>query len=399
MMKILHMVGDSKFGGGSIVILQLAKLARDLGWQVDVLTTDPSFQETLRTAEIGVVPLDVIRRDLRPLRDLAGLFRLIGFLRNSKYVMVHTHTSKAGWVGRLAAWLARTPIIIHTVHGFAFHEQSSAIVVRVCALLEKLAGRWCNRIVTVSEFHRSWGLRLGIGKSSKLVAIPNGISRERITPGRERDQLRSAYGVKPDELLILSTGRLAPLKGLEYLIDAIPMLETRLAQPFQVWVAGEGPLQNSLKSQTTRLSVGDRVHFLGFRHDVGSLLSACDLVVLPSLREGLSIALLEAMASGKPIVTTTIGSNREVTRNGEAALLVPPADTSSLVAGILRLAQDRSFGDLLGQCASKTYLESYTEDQMLAKYRALYLQLLNRPDSNLHRTTLNEFIRERIADV
>jgi glycosyltransferase involved in cell wall biosynthesis len=376
MLKVLHVTGDSKFGGGSIVILRLAELAKQQGWQVDVLTTDLAFQKALSRSEIGVAPLDCIWRDISTLRDLQGLYRLSAFLRSAGYALVHTHTSKAGFVGRLAAKLAGVPVILHTAHGFAFHEGSSPLAVRAFAALERLAAYAADSVVTVSEFHRDWAERLGIGSPNKLVAIPNGIPPERVRPSLLRMQLRTDLGFDLDEYVVLSIGRLAPHKGLEYLIQAVPSLNSRLGRTLKVVLAGEGPARSAIETQVEALGIRSQVRFLGFRNDIGDLLEASDLVVLPSLREGLSIALLEAMAARKPIVTTSIGSNLEVTMQGLVALLVPPKNSTALTEAILRLAFNPREADRLAQAAYAHYLATYTEERMLAAYLERYRQLL-----------------------
>jgi len=370
--KILHITGDSKYGGGSVVVQQLALLAKTMGWQVDCLTTNPVFQDVLRCSGIGVVPLDVIHRPIQPINDLRGLGRLSSFLKSHRYDLVHTHSSKAGFVGRRAAWCAGVPGVIHTVHGFAFHEESSPVSVWAYSSLERMAARWCHRIVTVSNYHREWALRLRIGNHSQLVAIPNGISEERVLANRPRELVRRSWTVSDDELVLLSTGRLAPQKGLEYLIEAVPILAARLGRRFRIVIAGEGPLKESLNARAHLLGVQDRVHFLGFQQNVGDLLGAADMVVLPTQREGLSIALLEAMAAGKPIVTTDIGSNCEATRNGDGALLVPAKNPSALAKAVIRLVEDPLKAEALGCVARALYSKSYTVDKMLAQYKLVY---------------------------
>jgi glycosyltransferase involved in cell wall biosynthesis len=373
--RLLHIVGESRFGGAARIILRLGQIAQAEGWQVDILTTDPIFQQAVKQHGLGLVNLDVIRREIRPAWDLRGLVRLSKFLRSEPYQIVHTHTSKAGFVGRLAARLAGVPVIVHTAHGFAFHEDSPASVRRFYSALERLASRWCDRIVTVSEFHRAWAIELGMCSPRRIMAIPNGIAE--VVRNREVGlaEVRREMGARHGDLVILSMARLAPDKGLEYLIEAATRLP-RTGRRIRIVIAGDGPGRDRLEQLAGRLGVTDRVAFLGFREDVGDLLAASDLIVLPSLREGLSIALLEAMAAGKPIVATSIGSQREVASRADMACLVRPADALALSEAILRLAGDEALMARLGASARVLYESRYTETRMLQSYRQLYFELL-----------------------
>jgi glycosyltransferase involved in cell wall biosynthesis len=372
--RLLHIVGESRFGGIAKIILPLGKITQAAGWQVDVLTTDPVVQQAVKQHGLGLVNLDVIRREIRPVWDLRGLVRLTRFLRSEPYQIVHTHTSKAGFVGRLAARLAGVPVIVHTAHGFAFHEDSPVSVRLFYSALERLASRWCDRIVTVSEFHRTWAIELGICSPRRIMAIPNGIAE--VVRNREVGlaEVRREMGARSGDLVILSMARLAPDKGLEYLIEAATILP-RTGRRIRIVIAGDGPERDRLEQLAGRLGVTDRVVFLGFREDVGDLLAASDLIVLPSLREGLSIALLEAMAAGKPIVASSIGSQREVASRADMARLVRPADALALSEAIVGLAGDEALMARLGASARAVYESRYTENRMLQSYRQLYFEL------------------------
>ncbi|MBN2290859.1 MAG: glycosyltransferase family 4 protein [Pirellulales bacterium] len=381
-MKILNIVGDSEYGGGSFLIQRLSESAIAQGWEVDVLTTNERFQNTLKDHGIGIVDLDVIWRPIRPFKDLQGACRLVRFLKNSEYNLIHTHTSKAGIVGRWAAHKAGMRSIVHTVHGFAFHEESKPLTMRFYSMMERMAARWCDKLVTVSDFHRQWALRLGIGKPDQVISIPNGIPPSRVEVVKAPTIVRKELGITHEELLMLSTGRLARQKGLEYLLESIILLEEKLKRPYRVILAGDGPLRSDLQSMVVRLGIQHRVKFLGFREDVGSILAMCDIVVLPSLWEGLSIALLEAMAAGKPIVTTTIGSNKEVTRNGEAAILIPTKDPKAIADAIVHLVHNPTTAASLAKNGRNIYYEGYTEERMLKKYMTLYEDLISQKGSN-----------------
>lgn len=373
--RILHVVGDSKYGGGSVIIIRLAMAALEDGFDVDVLATDPVFQDALKAHGIGVVGLDCIWRDIRPLRDIFGLWRLRRYLSSHPYDIVHTHTSKAGFVGRAAAWMAKVPAVIHTVHGFAFHEESSRVALRVYSFLERRAAHWCHRLVTVSHFHRQWALDLGIGDSARIVAIPNGIPMTRVAQSRSSEAVRAELGITPGVKVIMAPGRLAPQKGLEYLLEAFDLLVRRGNRDVVLVIVGDGVLREPLQQRCRELGIDVQVIFTGYRDDIGDVVSASDYIALPSLREGLSIALLEAMAAGKPIVTTSIGSNLEATDDGRVARIIPPKDAVALADAIELLLQHPDVARGLGQAAKERFDACYTERRMLDAYLSLYHEL------------------------
>lgn len=381
--KLLHIVGDSNYGGGAIIIQRLSEMAKRMGWQVDVLTTDPTCRRIFRQHQIGDVNLDVIRRAINPLRDLKGLFRLWLFLRCSDYDIVHTHTSKPGFIGRLAAKAAGIRGIVHTAHGFPFHEKSTRLELWIYSRLERIAGYACDRIITVSEFHRQWALTLGIGCEEKIVAIPNGLNRDRVKPNRTRNEVRAEIGIDTNTRMLFTTGRLAKEKGLEFLLQALPEVIARLKLSFKLVLAGTGPLLPTLKKIVSDLDVEGHVKFIGFRDDIGDLLAACDITVLPSLHEGLSISLLEALAAGKPIITTAIGSNLEATFDGLAATIVPPGDSMALADAIVQMVENAPLASQKASNAQEIFERHYTEDRMLSAYSAMYSSLLLTPERSL----------------
>jgi glycosyltransferase involved in cell wall biosynthesis len=377
-MKILHVIGESKWSGGAIVVSSLIRMAVERRWSVDILTTDPSCQQAMQELGAGIIPLDVIWRNIRPLRDLAGLARLWRFLRARPYDVVHTHTSKGGFVGRIAARLAGVPVVLHTVHGFAFHEATAWQQTAFYTLLERIAAWFCDAIVTVSHYHRDWALRLGIAAPRKLRAIPNGIDETRVATASPPSSLRDRIGAGPDCLVVVTHGRLAAGKGLEYLLAAIPRVQQSIDRSCKFVLVGDGPLREELEWLTWRLAVSEWVVFDGFRPDIGEVLAGADIVALPTLREGLSISLLEAMALGKPIVTTSIGSNLEATAAGECALTVRTQDADGLAEAIEQLSRDPARAQALGAAAKARFESTYRQTQMVEAYANLYQELVRK---------------------
>ncbi|MCC6395223.1 MAG: glycosyltransferase family 4 protein [Bryobacterales bacterium] len=374
--RILHVVGDSKLGGASLGIIRLARFWQTLDWEVAVLATDPQFCGAAAAAGVPVIPADVIWREIRPWADLKGLWKLYRFLRSHRYTVVHTHTTKAGFVGRIAARMANVPVVIHTVHGLAFHESSPRVKILFYTVLERIASWGCQKVIAVSHFHEQWGKQLGIAAREKIRAIPNGIPDSRNSVCEDRQRVRDRWNIKEGQTVLLTPGRLAPEKGLEDLLNALGQLSPEPRQRLALLIVGEGELRLNLERMAEDAGLREQVCFTGFQEDIPELLAASDIVVFPTWREGLSIALLEAMCQGCAIITTAIGSNREATNEGEGALLVAPKQPAQLAAAITKLVDDEALRSQLGMSARRIYEQRYTQERMLAGYHGLYLESL-----------------------
>jgi glycosyltransferase involved in cell wall biosynthesis len=377
--RLLHVVGQSRYGGGVQVILPVAAAARERGWRVGILTSDPQFQREIQAAGVEVVDLDIIRRSINPYYDLRDTAKLVSLLRREPYTIVHTHTSKGGMIGRLAASLAGVPVVVHTVHGFAFDDSSSPAAKLVYGTLERVASRGCDSVVTVSQYHRELALRRNICAPDKVVAVPNGLDAARSVRRRPAAEVRRELGIA-DELIVLCPVRIAASKGLEYLIQSVGGIRARIGGRFRILIAGEGTLRPSLEALAAATNAGANLCFLGFRSDLGDLLGAADLVVLPTLFEGLSISLLEAMSAGKPVITTAIPSNVEVLGPDQAGVLVPVRDPAAIAEAVARLAADPALAATLGRRAMQVWRRSYTGSRMVAAYMNLYDELLERKE-------------------
>jgi glycosyltransferase involved in cell wall biosynthesis len=360
MEKILHIVGDSKFGGGSVIIAQLAVHQKSIGYDVSVLTTDNEFSIYLRDLGINVIHFDCIWRSYNLVKDIYGIVKLTSFLRKNRFDFVHTHTTKAGFIGRVASWLSRVTYIIHTVHGFPFSEVSSKIKVSVFSFLERILFRISNKVVFVSNYHLAWAERLGIvSRSGVAISIRNGV--DPISPEKNSQSLRN----------IVFVGRMVKEKGIFDLLNAFNRIK-ELHTDVSLLYIGDGPDFLELKSLVEGQT---QIHLTGFINDVTQFISEEDIFVLPSYREGLSISAIEAQSMGLASVLSDVGGNVEVSNNGLAAQIFRVTDVENLAKVLNHILSDSEFRETLKVNAKQNYLKNYTSQRMLEEYRELYSTL------------------------
>ena len=210
--RVLQVVGGSKFGGAVWVIMSYVEALQEHGCEVTVCTSVEPVADVFRAAGCEIVSIEEMTREINPWRDLVALVKLTRVCRQGRFEVVHTHTSKGGFIGRAAARLAGVPVVLHTAHGFAFHESSSPVGAAVYTRLERLAGRWSDNLLTVSDYHRRWAIRERLAAPERIVTVRNGISRSRLVVVRDRCEVRSELGIEENEVLLVSIGRLATQK-------------------------------------------------------------------------------------------------------------------------------------------------------------------------------------------
>jgi glycosyltransferase involved in cell wall biosynthesis len=376
--RVLQILGDSKFGGGTYLVLSWCRFLVEKGCEVALLSTDNTTIFKAKQIEgVRIIDSILIPRDPSPSQDIKALIALLRLLRKKHFDIVHTHTSVPGFVGRLASWLARVPLRFHSAHGWPVTEFSGLGARLIFTPLEYLAGLISKRVICASHATATLGRRLHIAPAHKLVTICNGIDPEPFIVATENDSgkdLREELGIPPDWLLIGNINRLAPQKDNDSLVKAmVPLKQLLKGRPFALLLVGDGPDRKKLENLATSLGISEEVCFLGFRQDIPKILSALDIFVSPSLWEGLSISLLEAMAAAKPIVTTCIVPNAELIQHEVTGLLVPPKSPEQIAKAIVRFVEEPDLAQRCAIAARQRVLEHYTIDRMFQEMWDLYI--------------------------
>lgn len=359
-MKILHVVGDSKFGGGSVIIGQIVLSQLKAGFDVEVLSTDLDFKKYLAEIGVNVIELDCIHRNYNLFTDFLGIYKLKRFLDKSRYDVVHTHTTKAGFVGRVSARLSNVNVILHTVHGFPFSESSNRLKVFVFSFLEKLLFKISTKVVFVSNYHLSWARKLGITYKDRGIVIRNGVNKP---SGSFSSPINNGKCIK-----LFFVGRVVREKGVFDLVLAFRKLS--LANPMvELFFIGDGPDLNELKNFSEDIK---NITYTGFVNNVADYLSQADIFVLPSYREGLSVSAIEAQACGIPSVLSNIGGNMEVSDNGKCALLFELGNVDSLYHSLNLLVSSEELRADLSSKSEVNFRGNYTNENMVSSYLTLY---------------------------
>lgn len=324
--------------------------------------------------------LDQLGPELRPLADLRALVALVGEMRRFRPDIVHTHTAKAGLLGRIAARLVlgRRTVVVHTYHGHVLRGYFSPRTSALYRLLERGLARLSMVLVGVSEATVSELVELGVARRERFVAIPLGLDLEPFAAAPVAGVgagLRDALGTTRDSLVLTFVGRLVPVKRVDLLLEAVAGARARGVDA-RLAIAGDGELRPELERLAEPL--GDAVCFLGFRSDLPAIASETDVAVLASDHEGTPVALIEAGAAGVPAIATAAGGVADIVRHGQTGWTVPCGDAAALADAIVAAARHREELPRLGAAAKRHVLDRYGVDRLVGDVDRLYVDLLAR---------------------
>jgi len=331
------------------------------------------LNEIVREAGMKVHEVRNLVQPIHPLKDVLALFEIIRILRREKIDIVHTHNSKAGFLGRLAGRLAGTPVIIHTVHGFAFHQSEFFLRRTIFRLLERLAAPWADHTIFISQPMIDWAGKEGILRGASYSKIYSGIDLNAFHGygKKEQGRLREELGLDKKSRVIGFVSKLWEGKGHDVALSAMAHVVKEIPDA-KLLLVGEGPLRPKLEELSRNLRIESSVVFAGFRTKIAEITSLCELCILPSFFEGMGRVLLEAGACGKPVVASNVGGIPDVVVEGVTGLLVPPGDPAALSDAVLRLMREPKLIIKMGEAARKRINEKYDAGTMVREITALY---------------------------
>ncbi len=328
-----------------------------------------------RHLDLRILP--ELRRSLHPRHDIQAYRAICRQLREFAPDIVHTHSSKVGILGRLAAYRLGIPAV-HTIHGASFHFGQNAILHRAYRLSEKLAANWCDHFISVCDAMTRQYVDAGIATQDRFTTIYSGMDVDQfLTAERDPQQLRLSLGIRPEHVVIGKIGRLFHLKGHEYLIEAAPQIVQRVPDA-RFLLVGDGVLKEAFQNRIAELGLQEYFIFAGLvsPERVPDYLHSMDLVVHTSVWEGLARVLPQALIAGKPVVSYAIDGAPEICRDNETGFLVAPREIPALAEAVIKLAVNSDLRERFGATGRRLFADQFRHETMTRRIREVYQEIL-----------------------
>ncbi|MFQ5707897.1 MAG: glycosyltransferase family 4 protein [bacterium] len=376
--RVLHIITNLPVGGAQDnTLITVERLNREK-YDVSLICSSEGHwvRRALQMQDLNLIFVDELTRKIQTLYDMIALWRIYKIIKKGQFTIVHTHSSKPGFIGRIAAKLAGVPIIIHTIHGFPFHDFMSPAVKRFYIYIERFLSKLSDKLITVSTLNLEKAVRLKLAERENFVNVYSGIDFDKFDVSVDVEAKKRELGILNGEKIVGMVGRFSQQKAPLDFIRAIPeVLKQRNNVRFVL--VGDGELKQDMYELAEKLDIDSKIMFMGFREDVPELLRVLDVFVLTSLWEGLGRSLTEAMYTGRPIVATDVEGVPELVKNGKTGILVQPQDVHSIAQGILELLSDRELSRQLGQAAKQKISDEFDAEHMVTDLEEVYRQVLD----------------------
>lgn len=374
--KVAHIVTLLELGGAQQNTLYTVQTLDRSRFEAILLCGRGAFLDReASTNEFPVFFVNTLVRPIRPLQDLFAVFEMMLILRREKPDVVHTHSSKAGILGRWAAWLAGVPVIVHTYHGFGFTAEQKWLTRRIYVFLEKLTAPLSTALITVSKSNRTEARALGIGRPAQYHLIRSGVSLGLYRSLARRPNAPEGIALKPEHRLITTIGPFKPQKNLMDFVAAAAIVHER-APLARFLIVGDGAQRSDLENLIRQKGLTDIVILAGWRRDVPAILMRTFAFVMTSLWEGLPRSLVEAMAAGLPSVCNAVDGVKDILMDGENGYLIPPKRPEQTAQKILYLLDNPEAAIQMGRRARESVDKEFDIDHMVWQQENLYEQLL-----------------------
>ncbi|MFO7857498.1 MAG: glycosyltransferase family 4 protein [Ectothiorhodospiraceae bacterium] len=383
--RVAQVITRMILGGAQESTLYVCQALRETGRWEPILITGPPIGpegELLTEAERRGVPYHVVpqmRRQINPWRDWQAFTHLTALLRKLRPTIVHTHSSKAGILGRFAGHVARVPLVLHTIRGLPFHPYAPACQNAVFILAERLADLVTDHFTCVAHAMIDGAMAVGIGPRERFTVIRSGIETAAYEGAeRHRERVRQRYGFDPDDVVIGKIARLFDLKGHRFLLKAAPQIVEACPHAKFLFV-GEGILREELLATAERLGVRDRLVLSGLvpPTEIPAMISAMDLLVHASLREGLARVLIQALLMERPVVTFALDGAPEVIIDGETGRLVEPESASGLADAVVWTVRNYYRAVQMAREGKRRFAEQFSIRAAARDTERLYNRLLS----------------------
>jgi glycosyltransferase involved in cell wall biosynthesis len=381
--KVAHIIGRMITGGADENTLFTIEGLNKEKYEIDLITGEESDKDILNKVKnhpFNIIQIKELKWKLNFWYDPIVLLKLIKLLKKKRYDIVHTHTTKAGILGRVAAHISGVPVIVHGLHGSTFQAFNSSLLNWLLFLLERLTGRFTDAYISVSKMLSEKYVEKGIGKKENYYTVYSGMKLDKFYEVREKvdyREKRRELGINSGQFVIGNVARLETRKGHQFLLDAFKKVTLeRKDYPLKLLIIGEGEDREKLENYIKKLNLEDKVIFTGYREDVEELMALMDIFVLTSLREGLPRVLVQAAAVGMPSVAFNVDGVSEIIKDNQNGFLIRPRDVEQLANRMVRYIDNKELVSLHSQRGREFIKGKWSIEDMVDKIDKIYQDLI-----------------------